>query len=280
MYDPRQLPVPQIFPGGNVEPHLDSFNASERTSSEKIPDLGDDFDTPEDEILCVPSFDHDAAQMVDQYPAETPLNPEIMSIILEDQQPLRFDCLGDMPPGPSVPVATVHHRVIQTCCAKFLLMMNAQSGIRAKRIFMDSFFESRILLLRFVALYRAFRQNKFPESRFQAQMIDGLFGPGLINPMCTCYINAFVQILLHILPLKFMMIAWPIPDAIVSKLRLLFVAMSQGRITGTVSLSTVYEPHVHGSKDCAELALQILGALRDSSSWILRCKIEELVFST
>jgi hypothetical protein len=38
----------------------------------------------------------------DQYPAETPLNPEIMSVILEDQKLLLFNCLGDMPPGPSV----------------------------------------------------------------------------------------------------------------------------------------------------------------------------------
>jgi hypothetical protein len=74
-----------------------------------------------------------------------------------------------------------------------------------------------------------------------------------------------------------MIIAWPIPDPIVSKLRLLFVTMSQGRIIDAVSLSTVCEPHVHGYKHCAELALQILGALRDSSSGILRCKIAEFV---
>jgi hypothetical protein len=165
-------------------------------------------------------------------------------------------------PGKKIIFATVLHRIIQTCCAKFLLTTNAQSGIRGKRIFMDSFFESLILPLRFLALDRAFRQNKFPESRFQAQMIDGLIGSGLINPRCTSYIDAFVQVLSHIGPLRLMIIAWPSPDPIVSKFRRLFVAMSQGRITDIVSLSTVCGPHVHGSKDRAELTLQILGALR------------------
>jgi hypothetical protein len=47
-----------------------------------------------------------------------------MSWVLEDQQMLRFNCLGDVVPqsyipGHFVPVATLLRRVLQTCCAKF-----------------------------------------------------------------------------------------------------------------------------------------------------------------
>jgi hypothetical protein len=41
------------------------------------------------------SFDHDAVEAFDPYPAEIPLNVPIMSQILEDQQVLWFNCLGD-----------------------------------------------------------------------------------------------------------------------------------------------------------------------------------------
>jgi hypothetical protein len=58
-----------------------------------------------------------AVETFDPYPAEIPLNVQMMSQILEDQQVLRFNCLGDFFPqmtisGPSLPVATLLHRVL------------------------------------------------------------------------------------------------------------------------------------------------------------------------
>jgi hypothetical protein len=95
-------------------------------------------------------------------------------------------------------------------------------------------------------------------------MIDEMIGRDLINPRNTCYVNAFVQLLFHILPLQLMIVAWPNRHLIISALRLMFVAMSQNRPIDAVSLSTVCEPDVIDGKDCFELALQILGALRDA----------------
>jgi hypothetical protein len=54
----------------------------------------------------------------------------------------------------------------------------------------------------------------------------------------------------------------------------MFVAMPHDRFIGVVSLSTVCEPDVVDGKDCFELALQILGALRDASSGTLRDTIK------
>jgi hypothetical protein len=59
----------------------------------------------------------------------------------------------------------------------------------------------------------------------------------------------------------------------------MFVAMSQGRLIDAVSLSTVYEPNIFDGKDCFELGLQILGALRDASSGTLRDTIRQLFCS-
>jgi hypothetical protein len=74
-----------------------------------------------------------------------------MSRILEDQQVLRFNCPGDVFPqiiisGPSVPVATLLCRVLWTCCAKFVLVPDKWLPFRMKRPFVNSLFETRILL--------------------------------------------------------------------------------------------------------------------------------------
>jgi hypothetical protein len=107
-------------------------------------------------------------------------------------------------------------------------------------------------------------------------MIDEVIGPGLINPRNTCYVDALRQLLFHILPLSLMTVAWPNRDLIISALRLMFTAMSQNRSIDAISLSTLCEPGVLDGKDCFELALQILGALHDASSGMLRDAIKQL----
>jgi hypothetical protein len=125
MESSRALPLPQISPGDNVESGVGSIDRSDATLAKELPCPDDYVDAPEDQIDCVPSLDHDAVEIIDACPDEMPLNVQIMSRVLEDQQVLRFNCLGDIVPqsyisGPSVPVATLLHRVLQTCCAKFV----------------------------------------------------------------------------------------------------------------------------------------------------------------
>jgi hypothetical protein len=116
MQSSRPLSIPQILPGDNVESGIASIDASDATLSDKFPCPDDYFDAPEDQIRCVPSLDHDVVKRFDPHPAEIPLKLQIMSRILEDQQVLRFNGLGDFFPqitisGPSVPVATLLRRV-------------------------------------------------------------------------------------------------------------------------------------------------------------------------
>jgi hypothetical protein len=122
----RPLPIPQISPGDNIESGIASIDPSDATLSDEFPCPDDYFDTPEDQIHCVTNLDHDAVETFDPFPAVIPLSVQIMSQIFQDQQVLRFNCLGDIIlqipiSRPSVPVATLLCRVLQTCCAKFLL---------------------------------------------------------------------------------------------------------------------------------------------------------------
>jgi hypothetical protein len=66
-------------------------------------------DAPKDYNRCVPSLNHCAVETFDPYSAEIPLNIQIMSRILEDQQMLRFNCLGDFS-------LKSHLRTFCTCC--------------------------------------------------------------------------------------------------------------------------------------------------------------------
>jgi hypothetical protein len=102
----------QEAPIDNVESNIASIDPYDATLFDEFPCPDDDFDAPEDQIRCVPSLDDEAVETFDPYPAEIPLNVQIMSRVLEDQQVLRFNCLGDFFSqitlfGPSVPVATL-----------------------------------------------------------------------------------------------------------------------------------------------------------------------------
>jgi hypothetical protein len=76
-----------------------------------------------------------------------------------------------------------------------------------------------------------------------------------------------------------LIVAWPNRDLIIFALHLIFVAMSQDQLIDAVPLSTICEPGVFDGKDCFELGLQILGALRDASSGTLRDTIRQFFWS-
>jgi hypothetical protein len=91
MQSSRPLPIPQIWLGDNIESDTASSDPSDATVLDEFPCSDDDFDAPEDQIRCVPSLDHDPVETFDLCPAEIPLNIQIMSGILDDQQMLQFN---------------------------------------------------------------------------------------------------------------------------------------------------------------------------------------------
>jgi hypothetical protein len=95
---------------------------------------------------------------------------------------------------------------------------------------MHSLLESHILLARFLNLYRVYWHIQIPQSIAQFmlsdQLIQEVIGPGLINPSYTHYINALVQLIFHILPLRLLILVWPNSNSTFGKLPLLLAAMS------------------------------------------------------
>jgi hypothetical protein len=142
---------------------------------------------PDDELDSLPRCDDGPAEIVDLYLAEIPLKIGLMSYVIEDQQVFSFRSRGSVLPGidrirARVPVATVLHRVIETCCAGFWLITKTRSILRFRRMFMQSLLESRILFSRFLLLYRVYIQIRSPEPFSQSHMIDEVVGLSVINP--------------------------------------------------------------------------------------------------
>jgi hypothetical protein len=98
MQSSRPISIPQISPDNNVESGIASIDPSDAILSGEFHCPDDSFNAPADQIHCVPSFDHDAVETFDPYPAEIPLNVQIMSRVLEDQQMFRFNWVGDFFP--------------------------------------------------------------------------------------------------------------------------------------------------------------------------------------
>jgi hypothetical protein len=143
----RAISIPQMSPGHNVESDIGSIDPSDATLAKELPCPDDYVDAPDNQIDCVPSLDHDVVGIFDPCPDEMPLNVQIMPRVLDDQQALRFNCLGDIVPqsyisGPFVPVATLLRRVLQTCCAKFVPVTDERLPFCMKQQFMRSLFET------------------------------------------------------------------------------------------------------------------------------------------
>jgi hypothetical protein len=193
MQSSRLLPIPQMSPGDNVESDVASIDRSDAALSKEFPCSDDSFDFAEGQIDFVPRLDEDAVEIFDPYSDEISLNIQIMSRIFEDQHVLRFNCLGDIVPQIHIsrspmPAATLLHRRLQTCCAEFVSVINEQLPLRLKGQFMNSLFEVRILLSRFLVIYRVYRQCRFPRSS-QSQTIDDVIGPGLIDPCVKLFLG-------------------------------------------------------------------------------------------
>jgi hypothetical protein len=135
---------------------------------------------------------------------------------------------------------------------------------------------TRMVLPRFLVLYRFNRKLQLPEATFENEIMPYLIGPGLLNRSHLCWINAFVQRVFHILALRLIILAWPNDDPIGTELRLLFARISRCEVTSAASLSLICEPGLVPGKDCSEFGMQIFQALHNSSSEGVRDTVENL----
>jgi hypothetical protein len=152
----------------NIQPDLSSLDRSDATQSHELPCPDDYLDAPEDETHSLPGVEYQAPEIVHPHPVDIPPNVEIIAGILHDPQVLHLNCLGDALPDfipftDPVPMATVLHRALEICCKKFLLTSGLKSPFRLRRICMYSLAETRILLARFLVLFRAYQLIPIPQ---------------------------------------------------------------------------------------------------------------------
>jgi hypothetical protein len=86
---------PISLPVYDVEPDLYSLDGSDSTQSDELPDTDDDFDAPDGQTRSLPTFECDAADVVDSRSVDILHNTDITVGILHDPWVLRFNCVRD-----------------------------------------------------------------------------------------------------------------------------------------------------------------------------------------
>jgi hypothetical protein len=269
------LPVDEVNPG------LPFTDCPGGNTSDGLPCFGDDSHDPDDETDCLQHSDDDPEEIADPPPVEIPRNNAKISSLLEDQVLLGINCLGPeraqiQLTQRSVSLASALNCAIGTSTAKLITLMSS-SGISSRQILMQSLAQIKTLFGRYLILYRASLQMLTRISKCETLMIQDVIGPGLSNKSNLCYISAFVQLLFHVLPLRPIIRYWPNQNHTMSQLRAVFAEMCENRVTELGGLSDVCEPNVRTTKDCSEFALQIIEAMRSSSSGRLKASIENLI---
>jgi hypothetical protein len=143
-------PTAAPFAAHQVDAPLSSLHFSDWTSSRELPCPDGYFDTSNNQLDPGPLFDSDDQQILDSHPGQTPINVDVISQILGDEQVVRFNYLGVAFPGSRVPVATLIHQVIQTCRQRFLLTTKARYRFLCNQFLMLALFESCVLFSRFL----------------------------------------------------------------------------------------------------------------------------------
>jgi hypothetical protein len=283
MQSSRPLPIHQNSPGDNVESGIASVDSSDVTLSDEFPRPDDYFDAPEAWIRCVASLDH----VMLKHLIRTGLR--YLSMFKS--------CHGSLRTNRCFDLIASEISSLKSLSPDLLCLLRHFSVRYFKPASQNSYWyrtndyhfgwkdHSWILyskpgyfLSSFLMTYRVYRQCHIHQSS-HSHMINEVIRPGFINPRDACSVNAFIQLLFHILPLRLLIFAWSNRDWIISTVHLMFVAMSQDRLIDAVSLSTVCEPDAFDDKYCFELSLQISGALRDAPSGTLRDTIQQLFCS-
>jgi hypothetical protein len=247
--------------------------------------LDQEFDGADDVIAEVPNFDVDPQEIVQLEKDQRDQNDKLRSWFrnFSHLRELRqFNCLGPIWTEyqiypHSVTLSHVLEAIIKNCLAKLVVKPSQHLSIGDRRPILHAFETMKVYLTRFLVLYRVKHLIPYPQTVLPTELIHQFIGPGLINRSHTCYINAFVQMLFHILPIRYLILALPDYDPVASKIRSIFVCMSRHQLTTTVSLTLTSQDNGNPTYECGEFAIRCLDAIRNACSDELRYTIENLL---
>jgi hypothetical protein len=102
-------------------------------------------------------------------------------------------------------------------------------------------------------------------------------GPGLLNRRNNCYVNAFLEVIVHLAPLRAAIIQMDSDDEMVTKLRAILMSMLQGQLIVPNDIGNVVEPGRRGEKDCCEFGLNLLNRIRRCANGQLSELLDEIM---
>jgi hypothetical protein len=187
-----------------------------------------------------------------------------------------FENEGDVLDLPSmgrneIPVQNVLRAAVRGCRGRFCEIMKDK---RPSFALMNACVVARVLLARFLAIWRYLKRIE----SLQRPLCDASdIGYGLLNTSSNCYVNAFLQVIYHITPLRRLVLSWESSDWMVRLLQRVFSSMERKRLVSPAGLAEICEPGVHGQKDCYEFALNLLDALSNRSVGELARGFRELI---
>jgi hypothetical protein len=167
---------------------------------------------------------------------------------------LGFDVYG----ASIVPSRVLLRAAINACIANFSNVMLARFP---QHDLMRACHVDQTLLIRLLLLRKSKKDIRSVPSEPLSDDDQLIIGGGLLNIANDCYINAFVQIVFHILPFRLLIMRWNTSERIVLQLQLVFRELARKNLISARFLRDVSEPGRAGPKDCSEFGRNLLNAL-------------------
>jgi hypothetical protein len=167
---------------------------------------------------------------------------------------LAFDVYGASIVGSKV----LLRAAMNACMANFSNVMLARFPLHD---LMRACHVDRILLTRLLLLWKSKRDIRSVPPERLSDEDQLIIGGGLLNTANDCYIDAFLQIVFHILPFRLLIMRWNTSERIVLQLQSVFRGLTRKDLISAGFLRDVLEPERASPKDCSEFGRNLLNAL-------------------
>jgi hypothetical protein len=165
------------------------------------------------------------------------------------------------------------------CCLKWLC--EAQVASCPSMVLSHACDRAAVLCARMLVAWRCRREQVQMAAKIagdSAVQVQTIIGTGLLNTANNCYLNAVIQVLFHLLPVRNLIMSWPGENSVAAQLRLVFMNLSRARLICPAFMSGVCEPGEDRAKDCSEFALNLLSIIRLELDGPFKGNLERLVY--
>jgi hypothetical protein len=157
-------------------------------------------------------------------------------------------------------------------------LLEAQKARSSKCLLVHACDRAAVLCARILAAWRwAKEQGQSASVMGDWERVNQTIGVKLLNISDNCYINALIQGLFYLLPVRELISSWPGNQSVAAHLRSVFVNLVEAHLISPAFLGEICEPEVDGAEDCCEFALSIFSALRNDLNVTSVVALERLI---